>query len=103
MSIKSRVEKLEQASAPEDEGIRLLWRSIVRRDADDRLVERPHSAHIPAGPHGPAETLVRHETDRLEPFLRWVAENARRIHGRSGPEFEASLQWAPTPDTHQVE
>lgn len=103
MSIQQRVEKLEQAATPEDDRITVLWRSVVRRDEHGHLVEAVHSAHILAGLHGSAETLVRHETDREGPFIHYVIDAAKRIHGKAGPAYEASIRWTPQPHTHHTE
>ena len=104
MTLKQRLERLEQA-APLAGDIGVAWRSVVHRDEQGRLVEAVHSAHILAGPHGPAETLERNrrQGEHRETFLARVLEAARRIHGRSDPEFDSAVQWTPQPDTHHPE
>jgi hypothetical protein len=80
MSIKSRVEKLEEGLPERDSGIKLLWKSVVRRDG--LLIERPVCATIVRLPDAPNETLMWQEAGGQATFLARVLDTVRHARGR---------------------
>jgi hypothetical protein len=104
MTLRNRIDKLEQA-APSDDRPFIVWRSLVRRDEDGHLVEAVHSARLLPGPHGDAVSLERdrRQGETETTFLARVSEAAARLHGRSDADFLASVAWKPHADTHHTE
>ena len=103
MSIKSRLAKLEEALPERDSGIRMIWKSVVRRDRNGLLWSRPFHAVLVREPAAPNETLMRHESVGQAAFLARVMDAVRRVHGREDPAFEEEVMWKPGNGTNQTE
>lgn len=103
MNIKQRLAKLEEAMPEPDSGLKLLWRSVVRRDGNGLLWERPFYAVLVRLPAAPNEILRRHEAEGQAAFLARVMDAVRRVHGREDPVFEDEVQWRPDPLTDHTE
>lgn len=96
MTLKRRVEALERAAPADDDGIVIIWHSIVTppgRPCDERLGQ----AWITAGPGGDGATLTPAAGETSEAFEARALSEARRIHQRTDEAWLAALRWNPEP------
>ena len=98
MSIRTRVEKLEEAMPEKDSDLRLACKSIVRRDENGLLWERPFLV-ILARPSHPPASLQRHESEDQAAFIERVRGALRQIDPAEGEAF----QWTFDPRTDHTE
>lgn len=99
MSIKTRLERLE-AALPERKGdLRILCKSIVRRDGNGLLWEKPFLVMLVRQPSASIETIQRHESEGQAAFFARVRNTIRQ---NDAAEAEA-FNWKPQPDTDHTE
>lgn len=99
MSLKQRIERLEQASLQDDDLSKMvLWRCLVTRNGN-MLTEAVHSTHILAGPHGSAETHERRPGEGQGTFVRHVLDRAAIIWDRHDEVFAEGIRCLPKPGT----
>jgi hypothetical protein len=82
MTIKRRIEKLEQAEALQGgDKITAIVSLSVAKQPDGTLTEEIHCARILAGPFGDSVTLYREEGESDESMNERVDVEVERLHG----------------------
>ena len=99
MTLRTRLEKLEEARPAKDADLSILCRSIVRRDGNGLLWEKPFLVTLVRQPAAPNETLQRHESESQAAFVARVRDALRLIDPTEAEAFE----WTFGPSTHHTE
>ena len=102
MTLKQRIEKLDQANPQDDDlSMVVLRRSLVSR-SEGRLVltEAVRSAFMLASDSAPSEHHKRKPGESEQAFVRHVLDRACIVWNRPSEAFRDSIRWTPGPDTH---
>lgn len=92
MTLKARLEKLEQASLQDDDLSKLvLWRSIVIRSGNG-FTEIAHSEVILGRDTAPG-MMERQPGESGQVFVCNVLQHAARIYNRSDEAFAEATRW----------
>jgi hypothetical protein len=100
MTLKQRLDKLEQAAPARDDHVPLVWRAVVTRMGDE-LTQTLHSAGIPGTATTPSETCVRKPGESTQVFVRNVLDRVCVLRNRHDEAFRDGLRWTPNPDYHE--